>query len=303
MAQMKNGGIICPIATPLDEQENLDVKSFHQLLDRVLPDVDGIFFLGSTGEFALLRDEVADRVVTVGLDYVHGKLPVYVGISDTGTSRAVAHLKRAAREGVDFVVATSPYYYPINDQAALIRHFISIADASELPVILYNIPQNTAINLTPDSLRQLAQHPNIVGIKDSWGDLFQFQEYLSLREKDFIVMQGREQLTAISLWLGADGIVSALANFAPHMLQKVRSAVLNGDREGAIHLQQQITELARVFDQSHFVSGLKAALFELGIGKGNPAQPIPRCTSQQIELIRRFLQNAGLIPMEKEHGK
>lgn len=299
MAQMRIGGIVCPIATPLDEQENLDVRSFHQLMDRVLPDVDGIFFLGSTGEFALLRDEVADRVVTVGLDYVRGRLPVYVGISDTGSRRAIAHLKRAAREGVDYVVATSPYYYPITDQVALMRHFVSIADASELPVILYNIPQNTAINLAPDSLRELARHPNIVGIKDSWGDLFQFQEYLSLGENDFIVMQGREQLTAISLWLGADGIVSALANFAPQMLQKVRSAVRNGDREGAIRMQQQVTEMARVFDQSHFVSGLKAALFELGIGNGNPAQPIPGCTPEQLELIRRILQNTGLLPTER----
>jgi dihydrodipicolinate synthase/N-acetylneuraminate lyase len=303
MAHIKNGGIICPIATPLDQQENLDVDSFHQLMDRVLPEVDGIFFLGSTGEFALLRDEVADRVVTTGLDYVRARLPVYVGISDTGTSRAVAHLKRAAREGVNYVVATSPYYYPFADQAALMRHFLSIADASELPVILYNIPQNTAINLTPASLEQLTRHPNIVGIKDSWGDLFQFQEYLSVREKGFIVMQGREQLTAISLWLGADGIVSSLANFAPQMLQKIRSAVLTGDREGAIRLQQQVTELARVFDQTHFVSGLKAVLFELGIGNGNPAQPLPRCTPQQGELIRQLLQNAGFISMEKKHGK
>jgi dihydrodipicolinate synthase/N-acetylneuraminate lyase len=303
MATKKPGGIICPIATPLDEQENLDVESFHKLLDLVLPDVDGIFFLGSTGEFALLRDEVADQVVTDGLDYVGGRMPVYMGISDTGTSRALARLKRAAREGIDYVVATSPYYYPISNQAALMRHFRTIADASELPLILYNIPQNTAVNLTPASLAELTHHPNIAGIKDSWGDLFQFQEFLSVREKDFVVMQGREQLTAISLWLGADGVVSALANFAPQMLQEIRSAVQHGDREAAIRLQQNVSELARVFDQTHFVSGLKAVLFEMGIGNGIPAQPIPLCTPQQVALIRQLLQNSGLLLMEKKHGE
>lgn len=299
MNQKKPGGIICPVATPLTDGEGLDVKSFHRLLERILSDLDGVFVLGSTGEFAFLSDQVADRIIEVTLEFVAGRLPVYIGCSDAGTKRAVERLERAKRAGIDFVVATSHYYYSINDQQALVDHFTTIADASPLPVILYNIPQNTGVALKAATTQKLAEHENIIGIKDSWGDMFLFQEFLALRNERFIVMQGREQLSAASLWLGADGIVSALPNIAPRMLQQLVNAIRSGEREEALKVQRAITRLAQVFEQGYWVSGLKAALYELGIGNGSATQPIPRCTPGQFRYIRQLLQEADLLP-EKE---
>lgn len=290
------GGMICPLAVPLDDDENLDIVGLRRLLDYVLPEVDGIFVLGSTGEFAHLTERVAEQVVEVALEYVNGKVPFYVGVSEAGTRRAVELLRRAQRPGVDFVVACSSYYYAFNNQSALKEHFVRIADASPVPVILYNIPQNTAMNLTPASVQELAGHPNIVGLKDSWGDLFQFQEFLSIRPEGFVVMQGREQLAAISLWAGADGIVSALPNIAPKMLPRLAKAVRENNREAALAAQREVTRIAQIFDQGHWLSGLKAALRELGIGNGKAAQPIPVCTSEQITTIRQLLAEAQLIP-------
>lgn len=295
------GGIICPLATPLDDDERLDVAALDRLMDRIAGDLDGIFALGSSGEFALLRPAVAEAVVDRVVERLGGRLPIYVGIGDTGTARAIDNARRLGRSGVDYLVVCSSFYYPVSDQAALVRHFLVVAEASPLPVIVYNIPQNTATPLAPAAAEPLAQHPNIRGLKDSAGDMFGFQDFLALRSPQFSVLQGREQLAAASLWLGADGIISALANLAPRLLRNLQQAVEEGDREAALEAQRRVTEAARVFDQGYWLAALKAALAELGIGSGRSARPLPECTPQQREAIRRQLRESGLF-QEVVHG-
>jgi dihydrodipicolinate synthase/N-acetylneuraminate lyase len=299
MTRKDPGGIICPIASPLTDDENIDVNGLSKLIERNIPFLDGIFVLGSSGEFALLSDHAADSAVVSTLEIVDGRLPVYVGCSDAGTKRAVSKLKRAGQEGIKYVVATSSYYFMVQNQEAMYNHFFQIANESPLPVILYNIPQNTGINLTPDTIGRLSEHPNIIGLKDSTGDMFQFQEFLALKSDKFIVMQGREQLAAASLWLGADGIVSALPNIAPHLFRYLTDAVAAQDREKSLDIQQTISDLAQIFDQGYWVSGLKAALFELGIGNGSPAMPIPRCRPEEFQKIRSLLTSHGLLPAKE----
>lgn len=295
-------GIVAPLATPLDLDERLDRVTLAQHLEWVLPLLDGVFVLGTSGEFALLRSEVADAMVDATVAQVAGRLPVYVGVGDTGTTRALGNLRRARDAGATYAVACGPYYYSATSPEALAAHFEAIADASELPVLLYNIPQNTVSALTGPSVARLALHPNIAGIKDSSGDLFQFQRFLDCRSDSFRVLQGREQLAAASLWLGADGIISTLANFAPRLLQQLRTAVDVGDRSAALALQDRITALARVFDQGHWVSALKGALAELGMGGGRPAAPLPACTVDQRIAIRALLDTAGIAGFERVDG-
>jgi 4-hydroxy-tetrahydrodipicolinate synthase len=289
------GGIVCPLATPLTDDEQLDVTALHMLLDRIMPDLDGVFPLGSSGEFAVLTQRAAEHLVDEVVSYVGGRMPVYVGIGETGTTRALDSLKRLARPGVDYAVACTSYYYPLTDQEAVAAHFLALADASPVPLVLYNIPQNTATHIAPTTAARLAEHPNIAGMKDSWGDMFLHQEFLALRSDTFQVLQGREQLAAASLWLGGDGIISALANFAPALLQQVTSAVREGDRQRAIEVQRAITELARVFDQGYWLSALKATLAELSIGTGRLAAPLPECSPAQRERIRLILQQAQMF--------
>ncbi len=288
-------GIICPLATPLDEQEQVDVITLSRLLDRILPEVDAVFVIGSSGEFPLLRESVARQMVDATLEHVNGRVPVYVGVADAGTMRAVDNLKRLGHGGVAAVVATSPFYYPISEQRALIDHFTRLAEASPVPLILYNIPQNTGIHLAPDSVQKLAQHPNIVGIKDSWGDMIIFQEFLRARSDKFAVLQGREQLAAACFWLGCDGLVSSLANFAPGLLRRIVAAVRVGDREAALDAQRAVTDLARVFSQGYWLVAMKTVLAELGLGNGRLAAPLPECTPEQRKRIRELLRSANLL--------
>ncbi len=289
-------GIVCPLATPLDDDERVDEAALRGLLDHILPDIDGVLALGSSAEFALLRPEVAERTLEVVLEHVAGRIPVYVGTGDTGTTRAIDNMRRLARPGVECVVATSSYYYPLTDQRALHSHFLALAEAAPIPLILYNIPQNTATNLAPTTVAALARHPNVAAMKDSWGDMFQFQEYLAARPEGFPILQGREQLAASSLWLGADGVISALANIAPKLLQQVASAVASGDRAAALRAQRRITEIARLFDEGYWLSALKVAVAILGFGSGRAARPLPELTADQVTRVRSFL------PHEVLHG-
>lgn len=287
-------GVVCPLATPLNADETLDEAAFRALVDHLVPDLDGAFVLGSSGEFALLRDDVALRAIELTVEVVDGRIPVYAGIGDTGTERALTRMRRAIRAGVDYILLTSPFYYAVADEDALERHFVTVADASDVPVLIYNIPQNTHVHLTPALIARLAEHPNIVGMKDSWGDMIQFQAFLELSGEGFSVFQGREELTLASLWLGADGVVSAMNNFVPGMFQVLKKHVAAGDHQAALAQQKAITALSSVFQQGYWLSVLKVVLEMLGYGSGRAATPLPVITDDQRAGIRRILEDAGL---------
>lgn len=295
MTHYRPEGVVCPIATPLNDDETLDENAYRVLLDHMLPHVDGILVLGTTGEFALLKPDVARRAVEVTLEHVNGRKAVYVGIGDTGTARVLDMLDFTNDAKPDFVVVCSPFYYAVNDKDALKRHYITAADLSEVPVLVYNIPQNTHVNIPPDIIARLSEHPNIVGLKDSWGDFVQYQEFVALRNETFSVLMGPEQLAAASLWVGGDGIVSALANIHPEPLQQLVSAVREGDRQRALDLQRQITRLSHIFQHGTVSGALKVALTAMGIGNERQASPLPSSTESQKQAIYAILREFELV--------
>jgi 4-hydroxy-tetrahydrodipicolinate synthase len=290
-------GVVCPIATPLLEDETLDETSFRRLIDFVLPSMDGLLVLGTTGEFALLREDVAYRAVEVAVDQVGGRIPIYAGIGDTGTQRVLAKQRVVERLGVDYLLVTAPYYFAVSDQAALYRHFAAVAEAASVPVLVYNI-QNTHNNLPPALLAELAMHPNIVGLKDSWGDFYQFQEFLALRSEEFSVFMGPEQLFAAALWLGADGLVSALANIVPGVFKRLVAQVAAGERQAAWQTQRAITRLAEIFQYGTVAGAIKVVLEDLSLGSRRTAAPLPPCSPAQIEQIREIAARSARLAEE-----
>ena len=283
-------GIICPVATPLTASGRLDEGVFRAHVEALVPDLNGLFVLGSSGELTWLPDDVALRVVQVAVDQVAGRIPLSVGVGDTGLARTLIRADRLAIPGVDHVVVAAPFYYQVASDAAIVDHYAAIADRSAAPVILYNIPQNTHRPLTPGIVRELAAHPRIVGMKDSAGDWFAFQQFLAIRTEAFRVTQGREQLAAISFWAGADGLISGMANLAPRLLGELATAIrVDRPRAETLALQAAVDDLAAVFVQGDWLAALKASLDALGWAVGDPSRPMPPCDAAQREAIERIL--------------
>ena len=275
----------------------LNEPVFRALIDALVPDLDGLFVLGSSGELTWLSDDVAQRVALVAVDQVRGRIPVYVGVGDTGLERTLARSDRLAATGADYLVVTAPFYYHVADEARIVEHFVAVADRAAAPVLLYNIPQNTHLPLAPSVVGRLAEHPNVVGLKDSAGDWFAFQRFLALRSDRFSVLQGREQLAAISLWSGADGVISAMGNVAPRLLQDLAAAVRHErPRPEIFALQARVNEVAAVFEQGDWLAGLKATLQALGWDVGDPSAPIAPYDAGQRRIVRQIVETPELRP-------
>ncbi|HEY7968410.1 MAG TPA: dihydrodipicolinate synthase family protein [Candidatus Limnocylindrales bacterium] len=295
VAAPRPAGIICPLVTPLTSDGRLEETVLRALIEALVPDLDGLFVLGSSGELTWLPDDVAVGVARIAVEQVGGRIPVYVGVGDTGLSRTLARADRLAGSGADYVVVAAPLYYQVASEARIVEYFATIAERAAAPVVLYNIPQNTHLPLAPSVVRELARHPRIVGIKDSAGDWFAFEQFLALRSDDFSVLQGRERLAAISLWSGADGLISGMANFAPRLLRGVADSVrADGSRAETLALQATVGELAAVFDQGDWLAGLKATLQACGWDVGEPSLPMPPCDADERRAIDRILAAPGI---------
>lgn len=289
-------GIICPLVTPLDDDEKLDEPALARQVDRVLGRVDGLLLLGTTGELPVLDDAVADRLVDVVAEQVAGRATLMVGVGDTGTGRARRNLRRAGTS-VDFVAACSPYYYPSSDEPALARHFAELADAAAVPLVLYNIPQNTHQPLGWDVVTELSGHDNVVGIKDSSGDADYFRRLVPLSRPDFTVLQGtQERRAAEFLRMGADGFVSGLENVVPGTLQDLVRAVGDGDDEALHRAERRIETAFGILSQGFWLSALKVATGMLVGGGDRPAAPLPPVSPEHRDAIREILVGLGLLP-------
>jgi 4-hydroxy-tetrahydrodipicolinate synthase len=297
-------GVVAPLAVPLTDDESVDEPALRGLIRYLAPHLDGYLLRGSSGEYAALRPDVSDRLLEVALEEVSDTAIVVVGVGDTSTTRAIGNIRRLRSGRIDAVAVTSTFYYAAPDQDALIRHFREVADASNYPVVLYNIPQNTGGNLLPTSVEKLAAHPNIVGIKDSWGDMVQFENTLfSCLPDGFAVMQGREELTMMCRVLGGAGIVSGLANLTPRLLRAVIDAVDIDDTAGAVAAQRDVNRAAAVFAQGHWLPALKFAIAELGFGTGRASHPLPDPTPAQKDAIRRILAREATAPEETQEDR
>jgi 4-hydroxy-tetrahydrodipicolinate synthase len=240
----------------------VDVDSLERLVESVIEHVDALLVLGTTGEQVLLTADQAQLVADATIQVVAGRRPVIVGIAASGTRRAVADIDRLAGSAAA-VLVTPGYYFAMSpdDQR---RHFEAVAEASPVPVVIYNIPQHTGTAVPPGVVANLATHPNVAGIKDSSGDLIAFQDFRRLCPDDFPVLQGREQLAAASAAVGGAGLVSALANIVPETLRTLHETAA---REGARArpLQAAVTRLADVFAGRDFIAVLKSVLVARGV--------------------------------------
>jgi len=242
-------GVMAPVLIPLDDKEQVIAEDLAKLsTDLIEKGVKGILVPSGTGEFFNLTAQERKRAVEAVVQAVKGKALIISMVTDCGTLNALTHIKNAHQAGADAVMADPPYYMPVN-QKNLKRFFNTLADESPVPMWLYNMPGATNITIEPQTIRELADNPNIVGIKAStWVDVFSFQQLLrAVRDKpDFRVLMGEEINNLSGLILGGHGMVNVTANIVPEVCVAQWDAIKNRDIDTALKLQDRITDLAEL---------------------------------------------------------
>ena len=293
----KFAGIYTPIVTPFTSSGDVDERGLATNVDHYLATkLTGLVVLGSNGEAAQLEDSEADRVISVVRERVPKGRPVLVGTGRESTRGTIAASKRAANIGADAVMARTPAFYkPQMTSENFIRHYTEVADASPVPVLLYNVTMYTGVNLLPDAVEKLSEHPNIVGLKDSGNDMLQISDYLSRSQPGFTVLAGAAPSLFSSAALGVHGAVLALAGLVPDLCVELFEHVRAGRVDEGRALQRRLMPLARAIGPVYGVPGLKAALDLLGLAGGVPRAPLRPANSAAVDNLRGLLTSLGLL--------
>jgi 4-hydroxy-2-oxoglutarate aldolase len=291
-------GIYTPIATPFRDDGTVDERALAANVSRwMTTPLTGLVVLGSNGEAASLEEAEADRVVEIVRAGVPSSRPLIAGTGRESTRGTIAATRRAAAAGADAALVRTPSFFkPQMTSDAFVRHFTEVADASPVPVLLYNVTLYTGVNLLPDAVERLAVHPNIVGIKESGSDIGQIAEYVARTPDDFTVLAGSATTLVHALCAGCDGAILALASLAPAECVSMATLVREKRLDEATALQRRLMPLARSVGTTYGVPGLKAALELKGYAGGPPRPPLRPVSSEVVDIIRRQLD--ALIPAD-----
>jgi 4-hydroxy-2-oxoglutarate aldolase len=295
---MNLAGIFAPIPTPFDDRDRVDTGRLKAALAKwVKRPLTGFVVLGSNGEAALMDDFESDQAIVAAREAIPHNMGFIVGTGRESTQAAIKASKRAAEHGADAVLVRTPGFFKsqmTND--VFVRHYTAVADASPVPVLLYNFTAVTGVNLLPAAVARLATHPNIVGMKESGGDVAQVADLVSQTPQDFTVLAGAAATLYPMMCVGAAGGILALAGALPAPCMHLFELTVSGRHEEAIALQRQLVPVARLLGATHGVPGLKAALNLLGYDVGVPRPPLLPLPESIIPALREALAQFEEIP-------
>jgi len=261
-------GIITALATPFAAQGDLDLDAWQRLLDKqIAGGIQGVVVAGSTGEASTLADEEYDELLRRAVARAAGKVPVLAGTGLSGTARTIALTRRAAAQGAEFaLVVTPPYVRPT--QEGLKAHFLAVADQGGLPVVLYNVPGRTGCDLLPETVAELAAHPNIVGIKEARSEPERMAALLPLRGPGFAVLSGDDGTAARAMLAGADGVISVGSNVLPAGYRRLCDLARAARHEAAVEWDARLRPYHEFCGVESNPIPVKALLQRLGLGHG-----------------------------------
>lgn len=290
-------GVIPPIITPVDLDENVDEAALQRVIDHVLEGgVHGVFVLGSNGEFYAFDFENQKRAIEVAVRHVKGRVPVYAGASAITTRECIKLAQMAEEAGADALTVLTPMFIQPNEKE-MYNHFEAIAKSTKLPVLLYNNPGKTTNNISVALLEKLAKIDNIVGIKNTSFDFVQTVEYIRVTKEipNFKVLSGSDYLIYGTLAYGGVGCVAGTANVAPRLVVDIYEKYMAGDYAGAMEAQYKLIPLRNTYNYGSFPVVMKDCLNLMGINVGHPVRPIDHCTEERLAGIKKVLTDVGLI--------
>jgi len=287
-------GVFGPVTTPFAADGEIDVGAFAQnLTAHIAAGLDGVVVNGSTGEAALLDEAERDRALAVARQAI-GDNVLIAGTGAESARLTIGRCRRAAAVGADAVLVVAPHYYGDKmNHAALKSHYERVADESPIPVLLYNIPKYMHFRLEPELVEQLAGHDNIVGMKDSAGDVECLSRYVAIQDSTFSVLTGHGGTWQQALAIGVRGGILAVALFAPELTLAVRDAMQQGRSEEAAELQLRLTPLALQIVGKMGVAGVKAAMDTIGLRGGLTRLPLLPLGAIEAERVRVLLSQSA----------
>jgi 4-hydroxy-tetrahydrodipicolinate synthase len=296
---MFNGSIVA-LVTPFTDAGSVDQAALARLVDFHLErGTDALVVAGTTGESATLGRDELEALLTAVVQRVDGRVPVLAGTGSVSTAVCRQHTRLAGGLGVDGVLVVTPYYVRPT-QAGLEAHFLAVADDSPVPVMLYNVPTRTAVDMLPTTVEALAAHPRIVGIKEAAGGPGRIEELRARCGAEFAVLSGDDASCLDAMKSGADGVISVAANVAPDLLHALCVAAAEQDWVEADRIDQRLRPLFAALALETNPIPVKWALFEMK--RIGPALRLPMTplSPDLRESVRRCLDTLGLIPLSQE---
>jgi len=294
---LRLSGLLAPVTTPFDAAGEVAPTALaRNITAHLAAGVDGVVVTGSTGEAALLDEQERLLVMETARRVTPSDRTLLAGVGAESTRATVRLARAAAERGMDAVLVVAPHYYGASmmSAAALLAHYRRVADESPIPVVLYSIPKYMHFRLAPQLVGELSAHENVVGIKDSSGDVELLSVYLNHQHDGFAVLSGSAQLFQTALQSSARGGILAVSLFAAPVARAVLAAVARGDREAAAAAQARLTPLAATIVGELGVPGIKAAMDLVGLSGGAPRMPLQRLAPEPRRQVAELLRAAEL---------
>jgi len=288
-------GSFVALVTPMQESGEVDYAAFESLLDwHAGQGTDGVVVLGTTGESPTVTAPEGDELLRRAVRRLGGRLPVIAGTGTNSTASTIERTRRACELGVDAVLVVTPYYNKPG-QEGLVRHFTAAADASSVPVILYNVPSRTACDLLAPAVERLAAHPRIVGIKEATGQVSRAREILERCGDDFLVLSGDDASCRELMLAGAQGVISVTANAAPVLMHELCEAALQGDAGQALDADRRLSGLHRdLFVEANPIP-VKWAVARLGLIPSGIRLPLTPLEPRNHPTVLAAMEQAGIL--------
>jgi len=282
------------LVTPLKNGE-VDLDTLARLVEwHIAEGSHGLVPVGTTGESPTLSHGEHETVVAEVVRAAAGRIPVIAGTGSNNTREAIRFMRHAESVGADAALVVTPYYNKPT-QAGLVAHFTAVHDCCELPIIIYNIPGRSAVDMLPDTMGQLAQMPRIVGVKDATGDIARVSAQRTTCGKDFAQISGEDATAHGFNAQGGVGVISVTANVAPRLVAQVQEATLAGDYATALELQDRLMPLHRAIFFEPGLVGVKYAMSRLGLCSDEVRLPLVGLSDPAKALVEDGLRHAGLI--------
>jgi 4-hydroxy-tetrahydrodipicolinate synthase len=295
MIQTKLRGMGVALITPFKEDENIDFSALGRMVDFILQNnADFLCVLGTTAETPTLTEEEKQQVKKFVIERVNGEVPILLGVGGNNTKAIVDALKQDDYTGVDAILSVAPYYNKPS-QEGIYQHFKAISEATNLPIVLYNVPGRTGVNMTADTTLRIARDfKNVVAIKEASGDITQMDDIIKNKPDNFDVISGDDGITFPLITLGAVGVISVIGNAFPREFSRMTRLALKGDYEHALATHHKFTELFKLLFVDGNPAGVKSILSVMGMIKNKLRLPLIPTRITTYEAIRKVLNELNI---------